>query len=221
MSTAPDTVIATTPKSPAHALASVPEHAPVSPSSYVPSLPASAHLEFVRPVIDSHLRCVMDACVTLQGENPSEDVAKWLTAKTVEITQTINVARDQAHLTNARRLAERVVHKFQKWAPVRFGNVAQCQRCFYTGASPVDSATNPITFDPVFEAQLREVAGKDFDAIVAGLHIGSACAYRFSGFIKVPSVYAPESDHDDEDDEDDEDHDDEDHDDQEDGEGDE
>ena len=220
MSTAPDTVIATAQTtesmSPAHAPAQ--DHAPVSPSSYVPSLPASAHLEFVRPVVDSHLRSVIDACVTLQGENPSEDAAKWLTAKTVEITQTINVARDQAHLTNARRLAERVVHKFQKWAPVRFGNVAQCQRCFYTGHAPVDSTTNPITLDSIFEAQLRELAGNDFDAIVAGLHVSSASAQRFRDFIKVPIAYAPESDHD-EDNEDDED--DEDHDDHEDGEGDE
>ena len=187
------------------------------PTTFVPSLPQSDHLDFVVPTVDSSVSRVMNACVILQGENPSEAVAQWLTDKLVSLTNTVNEAKDAAHLTNARRLAERVVHKFHKWGPVRFGTTSTCQSCFYTGRPAIDSASNPITYDPIFEAQVREVAGSEADTILNSLHIGSQSAERFRDFIKVPDYGydcgCPHGHHhndndDDDDDEDNEDNDD-------------
>lgn len=155
------------------------------PDTYVPTMPVSDHLEFVSPTFNGAIICQIESLKSLLSENPPTEVATWLTAKLDSLQQTVQQAKDDAHRINARLLAERVVHKFKKWGPVRFGRTPRCQRCFYTGQTAIDSQDNPLTFDKVFEDQLRELAGADADQILANLHIGPTSAKRFCNFIHV------------------------------------
>ena len=211
MSTATDsTQMSTESKTP---LPSMSDSAPLSteskstqtecdPSTFVPSLPASGHLVFASHTVDSKITRLIEACVLVQSQSPPNEVAKWLSEKLVELTNSITQAALATHRANARLLAERVLHKFRKWGPVRFGSTPSCQRCFYTGNEAVDSKHNAITFDPVFESELRQVAPNEADTILQNLHIGQASAARFRDFISVPSI--PSVDTEDDEDDDDE-----------------
>ncbi len=63
-----------------------------------------------------------------------------------------------------------------------------------------------ITYDPIFEAAVRQLAPEEADTILGNLHIGSDSAQRFRDFIKVPdTMIEADDDEDNEDNEDNED----------------
>jgi len=160
----------------------------VDPSQYVSNLPVSSHLEFERPQGLSPFKSRIDLLNSLLSENPPQEVVVWLDAQVDLVGTKIAAAQQQCHERNARLLAERVIHKFQKWGPVRFGATERCQADFYDGSARIDGPDNAITLDPSFEAQVRELAetsGLDATQILTNLHIGRTCAARFQEFIHV------------------------------------
>ena len=165
----------------------------VDPSNYVPTLPISDHLSFVSASCTCDQLNQMSMIETFLSQNPPEEVSTWLNKQLEVVKLAIKNAEDMAHETNSRLLAERVVHKFKKWGPVRFGSTDRCKRCFYTGSERVDSNDNPITYDAVFEAKLRELAGLEADQIVDNLHIGKISAKRFNKFIHVSNLQSSSS----------------------------
>ena len=165
----------------------------VDPSNYVPTLPVSAHLSFVNRSCPCNQIHQMETIEMLLSQNPPDEVCAWLNNQLEGLKLVVKNAVDRAHETNSRVLAERVVHKFKKWGPVRFGCSDRCKRCFYTGYERVDSNDNPVTYDPVFEAKLRELAGSEADKILDNLHIGQASAQRFHEFIHVSNLESSSS----------------------------
>ena len=162
----------------------------VDPSTYVSNLPVSCHLAFERPHGLTTITNRMDILRALKSENPPTEVVTWLDSKLDVLQAEIDAAHKAVHERNARLLAERVIHKFQKWGPVRFGATDRCKSDFYDGSVRIDGPDNEITFDPAFEVQVRElagVAGLDADNVLKNLHIGRACAQRFIEFIHVPA----------------------------------
>jgi len=183
-------------------LETTPQSVDVDPSTYVSNLPVSSHLEFERPQGLTAIHNRVKMLNSFKSENPPIEVVTWLDAQLETCEAQVEAAHKAAHERNARLLAERVIHKFQKWGPVRFGVTDRCKSDFYDGSARIDGPDNAIMFDPAFESQVRElagVAGLDADHILKNLHIGSACAQRFVDFIHVP---APPHQSDDEDEDD-------------------
>lgn len=172
----------------------IPNHlvaAEVDPQTYVTNLHASSHLVFVIPLISFAITNQIKVLNDLLKLEPPTEVATWLSARIIALEQSIESVKKAAHETNAKLLAERIVHKFNKWGPVRFGLTEQCQRCFYTGDKHIDSKDNPITLDPVLEAKIRELSGDKANVIINNLHIGAVSAKRFSAFIHVNIPVSP------------------------------
>jgi hypothetical protein len=160
----------------------------VDPRTYVSNIPASSHLAFERPLGLESIKSRMDSINEVKSENPPAEIVIWLESKLESLQAQIDGIIKEVHERNARLLAERVIHKFQKWGPFRFGENEHYKSDFYDGSSRIDTDDNPITFDLSFETQVRELAtqaGLDRDQVLTNLHIGRTCAQRFSEFIHV------------------------------------
>ncbi len=164
----------------------------VTPQNFRPVLRASSHLEFVSASsVISALERVLVTLTALLVLSPHPDVQSWVSTQIRDLRNKLVNAKSEAHATNAKRLAERVIHKFQKWGPVRFGSTEVCRNDFYDGSKRVDSVGNPITFDPVFVDYVRQLAkqaGLDAMVVLDNLHVGNASGVRFADFIQVKVI---------------------------------
>jgi hypothetical protein len=186
----------------AAAVAEVPDEgaaAPVTPHNYTPpnDIEVSSHLSFVGANVPHDLevqRDFLEARIAEVADTTNYAVHDYLKAELVKVETAINTATQNARETNARRLAERVIHKYRKWGPVRFGEDEINKNCFYTGDQRVDNDGNPIQFDELFRNWVCHLAQNstekgipvpDGETILANLHIGYASAVRFADFIIV------------------------------------
>ncbi len=163
-----------------------------NPATFQPTLPESSHLEFM--VEDTQpLETRFEHLYNLYQEyyldsSMPDSICSWVEHQ-LEITQTqINQLKQIEHQNNAYLLAERVVHKFKKWGPVRFGVNPNCQRDFYDGTLPVNSNDNLVHFEPIFRHEVNQVAfqsGLSGEYILSHLHIGLESLHRFQDFMAV------------------------------------
>ncbi len=176
-----------------------------NPSTYRPNMDVSPHLEFVKANVDSvemKLQHLMELQRDYEMDPQMPDaVFNWLEVQQQRECEKIDHLMKREHETNAYLLAERVIHKFVKWGPVRFGLTPLCQNDFYDGSRAINSLDNPVRFEPVFRnfvMKLARKAGLNGDQILRNLHIGLHSAQRFSEFIDVdiPVIVDEEEDDD-------------------------
>jgi hypothetical protein len=162
------------------------------PETYIPQMETSPHLEFVRTdttVFEDRIDHLMEVIndYGLDSDMP-DSVLFWLEGQKRKEIGRVEKLCEREHEVNAYLLAERVVHKFMKWGPVRFGLTPACQNDFYDGSHAIDSLDNPVRFEPVFRTQVLKLARKyklNGDQILRNLHIGANSAKRFAEFIDV------------------------------------
>jgi hypothetical protein len=178
------------------------------PATFRPSADVSSHLEFVKANTE-RLEMKLEHLVALQDDYATDAqmpdrVFDWIEVQKQRESAKIEQMMEREHQTNAYLLAERVVHKFVKWGPVRFGYTPKCQNDFYDGSRPINSLDNPVRFEPVFRnlvMKLARDAELNGDQILRNLHLGLASAKRFSEFMDVEFPYDLDQDVDDEDEE--------------------
>lgn len=155
-----------------------------NPSTFVPTLPQSTHFEFVRPDL-KNVDPFLSTLKELQGRTPPAGVAEWLDSQMIEAqTQAEKVADKK----NGRELAKRLVHKFRKWGPVRFGVADLCKRDFYDGSERLDTLLSPVVLQPDFETAVMEqalAAGVDGNEVLSNIHVGLSSLKRFDKWIAV------------------------------------
>ena len=158
------------------------------PSTFVPTRATSSHFEFVRPdlkKVDPFLSTVKE----LQTRNPPEAVATWLESQVAEAQKEAELAEKVADEKNGRELAKRVVHKFLKWGPVRFGKADNCKRDFYDGSQKVASSSDAtLALEPGFENAMMEqalAAGVDGTEVLSNLHVGVSSLKRFAKWMAL------------------------------------
>jgi hypothetical protein len=154
----------------------------------------SHHLTFLRPDVSKSQRVIATVTAIL-ALNPPEETKAWVESEIKKAEESKSQVVAETKVTNARLLAERVVHKFRKWGPVRFGLTPSCRRDFYNGTSPVDTLDNPLKFDPIFESELRKqtvAAGLDADLLMPHIHLGVVSLARFKEFMTLTTELPPQ-----------------------------
>lgn len=148
----------------------------------------SHHLQFLVPDV-SLFTTLIKTVTALLALNPANEAiieAGQVLIQKAESEKTKVVA--ETKIKNARLLAERVIHKFRKWGPVRFGLKPDCRRDFYNGTSALDTLDNPVKFDSVFEGEIRKqcvAAGVDADLLLPHIHLGAVSIVRFKEFMTL------------------------------------
>lgn len=167
---------------------------PLRVVDYVPAYTVvSEHLSFVIPDIPHDLSVKEKLLRELIQEAPNDEaVVNYLTSKLDPILQKIGDAEISALEENSLRMAQAIIHKFKKWGLLRFGQDIDCKKCFYTGSADIiDGPTNPVGFSIRVAQLINELAAKEglnCFHILKTLHISSASAERFKGYIEITDV---------------------------------
>lgn len=170
----------------------------ITPESYKPpvGLSTSPHLEFVQVSPDSlreaksKISLIRDMLNdlhhpqdphSLDGLEPwaKNTVSIYLNREIRKLKSTIDDLKYKNLMENSTRLAERIIHKYKKWGPVRFGKQSRCQACFYCGQR--DEIKKFVRPAPHLRSALVTFDDR-FHHILQNLHLCSICENRFGIF---------------------------------------
>lgn len=151
----------------------------------------SDHLEFVEENADTDLVNMEFALIQLLDEckfEKTDAVKEFLESKLKETQEKAQNLFKEVRVENAKRFAERILHKYRKWNQTRFGDTPATQKCFYTGEDRINFDINPVIIEQIVVDQLATLClplGLDANLIVKTLNIGKNSAVRFRQFMDV------------------------------------